>query len=53
MTDCQPDRPEACRCGGSGIVPDDGTATGLAGWPLPCPCTEAVPARVRGRMVQT
>ena len=53
MTDYQPDRPEACRCGGSGIIAGDGTATGLAGWPLPCPCTEAAPARVPGRTVQT
>jgi hypothetical protein len=50
MTDYQPDRPGACR---GDIIPDDGTAAGLVGWPLPCPCTEAVPARVRGWTVQT
>jgi hypothetical protein len=43
----RPTQPDDCTCDGSGITPDDGTATGLTGWPLPCPCTSAIPARVR------
>jgi hypothetical protein len=43
----RPARPEACRCDGRGIIADDGTVTGLTGWPLPCPCTDTIPARVR------
>jgi hypothetical protein len=35
---------------GSGIIPDDGSVTGLTGWPLPCPCTDTIAARVRALM---
>ena len=49
------DRPEAAPtncadCGGSGIVPDDGSVTDMIGWPLPCACVEAIPPRVRALM---
>lgn len=34
-------------CSGSGIVVDDGSVTGMIGWPVPCACIESVPASVR------
>ena len=40
----------ACRCGGTGLILDDGTVTDMLGWPLPCPCTDSVPRSVRALM---
>jgi hypothetical protein len=42
----------ACRCGGTGIITDDGSVTDMPGWPLPCPCTDSVPRQVRTLMRQ-
>ncbi len=42
-----------CRCGGTGIVADDGSVTDMVGWPLPCPCTDSVPFRIRSLMAAT
>ena len=49
-TQARPARPEACHCDGSGIIPDDGTVTGIVGWPLPCPCTDTIGPRLRAIM---
>jgi len=38
---------QTCRCGGSGLVPDDGSVTDMIGWPLPCSCIDSVPPQVR------
>jgi hypothetical protein len=33
-------------CHGAGYIPDDGSVTDIIGWPIPCLCADAIPARV-------